>query len=76
VSGAADLYRLLDKMDIDEDEVESASITGWVMEQIAKVPEVGDTFVMENWQVTVTATDERRVSEIRVHKTETEEDDE
>ena len=76
VSGSADLYRLLDKMDIDEDEVESASITGWVMEQIAKVPEVGDTFVMENWQVTVTATDERRVSEIRVHKTETEEDDE
>ena len=76
VSGAADLYRLLDKMDIDEDEVESASITGWVMEQLGKVPEVGDTFVMENWQVTVTATDERRVSEIRVHKTETEEDDE
>ena len=76
VSGAADLYRLLDKMDIDEDEVESASITGWVMEQLGKVPEAGDTFVMENWQVTVTATDERRVSEIRVHKTETEEDDE
>ena len=76
VSGAADLYRLLDKMDIDEDEVESASITGWVMEQLGKVPEAGDCFVMGGWHVTVTATDERRVSEIRVHKTEAEEDDE
>jgi len=68
VSGSADLYRLLDKLELDEDAVESASITGWVMEQIAKVPEAGDTFVMENWQVTVTATDERRVREIRIHR--------
>ena len=75
VSGNADLYRLLDKMDIDEDAVESASITGWVMEQLEKVPDVGDSFVMCGWKVTVTATDERRVSEIRVEKLESEEED-
>ena len=71
VSGSADLYRLLDKMDIDEDHVESASVTGWVMEQLEKVPEAGDSFTMCGWKVTVTATDERRVQEIRVEKTET-----
>ena len=70
VSGNADLYRLLDKMDIDEDAVESASITGWVMEQLEKVPDVGDSFVMCGWKVTVTATDERRVQEIRVEQLE------
>ena len=68
VSGAADLYRLLDKLDIDEDEVESASITGWVMEQIDKVPEAGDSFVTEGWRVTVIGTEERRIKEIRVEK--------
>jgi len=75
VSGNADLYRLLDKMDIDEDAVESASITGWVMEQLEKVPDAGDTFEMCGWKVTITATDERRVSEIRVEKLESEEED-
>ncbi len=68
VSGNADLYRLLDKLGIDEDQVESASITGWVMERIDKVPETGDSFVSEGWRVTVTGTDERRVREIRVKK--------
>jgi len=76
VSGSADLYRLLDKMDIDEDGVDSASITGWVMEELGKVPNVGDSFVSEGWQVTVTGTDERRVQEIRVEKLESEEEDE
>ena len=70
------LYRLLDKMDIDEDGVDSASITGWVMEELGKVPDVGDSFVSEGWQVTVTGTDERRVQEIRVEKLESEEEDE
>ena len=74
VSGNADLYRLLDKMDIDEDAVESASITGWIMEQLEKVPDVGDSFVMCGWKVTVTATDERRVQEIRVERLENHEE--
>ena len=72
VSGSADLYRLLDKMDIDQDQVESASITGWVMEQLEKVPEAGNSFFAEGWKVTVTATDERRVREIRVEQPEAE----
>ena len=68
VSGSADLYRLLDKMGIDEDQVESASVTGWVMERIDKVPETGDSFLCDGWRVTVTATDERRIKEIRVEQ--------
>ncbi len=75
VSGNADLYRLLDKMDIDEDEVESASITGWVMEQLERVPEQGDNFEMDGWKVTITDTDERRVQEIRVEKLESDEEE-
>ena len=68
VSGGADLYRLLDRLGIDEDTVESASVTGWVMEQLDKVPRQGDRFEMCGWQITVTDTDERRVREIRVKR--------
>ena len=74
VSGNADLHRLLDKMDIDQDQVESASITGWVMEQLEKVPEQGDSFTMCGWKITVTGTDERRVKEIRVEQLENHEE--
>ena len=73
VSGNADLYRLLDKMDLDEDEVESASVTGWVMEQLERVPQPGDRFTMDGWEITVLSTEERRVREIRVHKLEPQE---
>ena len=68
VSGSADLYRLLDKLGIDEDAVESASVTGWIMERLDKVPLQGDRFEMDGWRITVTGTDERRVKEIRVEQ--------
>ena len=44
------------------------------MEQLEKVPDVGDSFVMCGWKVTVTATDERRVQEIRVEQLENHEE--
>jgi CBS domain containing-hemolysin-like protein len=38
------------------------------MERIDKVPETGDSFLCDGWRVTVTATDERRIKEIRVEQ--------
>jgi CBS domain containing-hemolysin-like protein len=38
------------------------------------VPEQGDSFTMCGWKVTVTATDERRVQEIRVERLENHEE--
>ena len=70
VSGGADLYRMLDRLGLDGRQVESASVTGWVMERLGRVPEPGDTFTEGPWRITVTAADERRVRQLRVEKAE------
>ena len=45
---------------------EAATISGWVMEQVGRVPEMGDHFQAEGLDVTVTQVEHRRVLEIRV----------
>lgn len=45
---------------------DSNTVSGWVMEEVGRVPEEGDRFVYENLDVTVTKVDHRRVLEIRV----------
>lgn len=47
-------------------ECEANTVSGWVMEQIGRVPEEGDNFVSDGLDVTVTRVDHRRVLEIRV----------
>ena len=58
-------------------ECEANTVSGWVMEQIGRVPEEGDNFVADGLDVTVTRVDHRRVLEIKVvvlpEKEETEE---
>ena len=46
----------------------SATVSGFVMEQLARVPEQGDRFEFENLSITVTKMDIRRVSEVRVSR--------
>lgn len=45
---------------------EANTVSGWVMEQIGRVPEEGDRFQADALDVTVTKVDHRRVLEIRV----------
>ena len=59
-----------------EIESESVSLGGWVMEQLGKIPEVGDAFPYEDLQVTVTETDGNRVTFVTVCRTETSVSDE
>ena len=47
-------------------ESENVSIGGWVSEMIGKVPEEGDSFEYENLMIFVKATENHRVSEIKV----------
>ena len=44
----------------------AATVSGWVLEQVGKVPEEGDHFQAEGLDVTVTRVEHRRVLEIRV----------
>ena len=49
-----------------EEEAESVSLGGWVMEQLGKVPEEGDAFTYEELEITVTETDFHRVAFVTV----------
>lgn len=48
------------------DEIDEASVGGWVMSELDKIPEEGDEFSYRNVDVLVTKTDARRVVEIEV----------
>ena len=47
-------------------ESENISVGGWVMEELGKIPEVGDTFTFEDLDITVTETEFQRVLFINV----------
>ena len=44
----------------------AATVSGWVLEQVGRVPEAGDRFQAEGLDVTVTKVEHRRVLEIQV----------
>ncbi|MBS7299235.1 MAG: HlyC/CorC family transporter [Eubacteriales bacterium] len=65
VRAVANCEKLFELFDIEE-EPESTTVGGWVMEMLGKVPDQGDSFKYENLTVTVTKTEENRVREVVV----------
>ena len=59
---SADLYDLFEL----RGECDASTVSGWVMEQIGRVPAEGDRFRAEGLDVTVTRVEQRRALEIRV----------
>lgn len=74
ISCSADLTDLFDLFSI-KGECDANTISGWVMEQIGRIPEEGDRFQSDGLDVTVTKVDHRRVLEIRVEVLPEPEDD-
>ena len=66
ISCSASLDDLFDRFSVRAVDIDSASISGWVLEQLGRVPVEGDHFTYENLDVTVTRVDHRRILEIRV----------
>ena len=66
ISCSASLDDLFDRFSLRAVDIDSASISGWVLEQLGRVPVEGDHFNYENLDVTVTRVDHRRILEIRV----------
>ncbi len=49
-----------------DEEIDSVSVGGWVMEQLGKIPEKNDAFESGHLSVVVTETDSHRVTQIKV----------
>ncbi len=66
IACSADLDDMYDLFQV-KGTCDAATVSGWVMEQVGRVPEVGDHFQAEGLDVSVTRVEHRRVLEIRVH---------
>lgn len=67
IAGRTNLEDMFDEFDINKQNIEydSNTVSGWIMEQMSKIPKVGDSFLFENVQFTVTKTDHRHVLEVK-----------
>jgi len=65
IACSADLDDMYDLFQV-KGTCDAATVSGWVLEQVGRVPEVGDRFQAEGLDVTVTQVEHRRVLEIRV----------
>ncbi len=66
ISCTANLEDLFERFDLAEGDFDCTTVSGWVITEVGRLPEVGDRFVYQNLDVTVTKVENRRVLEIRV----------
>ena len=75
VNGNAPLLDVFEYMNVDiKEEFESSSVGGWVTEQMEKIPVAGESFDYLNLHITVTRSTQKRVAEVKIAVTETEEE--
>ena len=67
VSCSATLHDLYDLFSLRGD-CEASTVSGWVIECMSRLPEVGNQFQSEGLDVTITKVDQRRVLEIQVSR--------
>ena len=65
VLGNANVDKLLELLGYDE-ETEAVTVNGWIMNELQKLPEKGDSFRFHEWQITVMEMEERRVKSARI----------
>lgn len=64
------------ELEYNEEEANAATLNGWLMNQLGKVPELDDTYTYENYTFTVLNMDDKRVDKVRVVKNEESEESE
>lgn len=68
VSGSMDPEELFEELEMDIEEVPYATLSGWIMDELNKVPEEGDTFDSNGYRFTVETVDGMRVDTAVVEK--------
>ena len=68
VSGSMDPEELFEELEMNIEEVPYATLSGWIMDELDKVPEVGDTFDSDGYRFTVETVDGMRVDTAVIEK--------
>lgn len=66
VLGSTSVNDLCDYFDLGTIDSESATVGGWVIDMLGKVPDMGDELTYQNLQITVSRTEFRRITELKV----------
>lgn len=69
VSGSADPEEIFDILGINK-EIKFATVSGWVMDELDKIPEINDSFESDGFLITVTSIDGMRVETINIEQIE------
>ena len=75
IEGHTERENLNARLDV-ETEGDATTVGGWVMENLEKIPEIGDEFEAEGLRVRVTKADDKRVLEVYAERLEETEEDE
>lgn len=65
ISASASIDKMLEYFNIDK-EYNANTVSGFVTQELNRIPKEGDSFIYENLSITVTKTDTRRVLEVNV----------
>lgn len=76
VLGGTNVEELFELLEKEDEEMEVQTVSGWVMEELERVPEVGDGFEYQNLTVLVLAMDEKRVEKVQITVNEIPDEDE
>lgn len=66
VLGSTTVNDLAEHFDLGAIESDSATVGGWVIDMLGKVPNVGDELTVMNLHITVSKTEYRRITELKV----------
>ncbi len=66
VLGSTSVNDLSEFFELGDIESDSATVGGWVIDMLGKVPDMGDEATYENLQITVSKTEFRRITELKV----------
>ena len=70
VSGSMDPEELFEELELKIEDVPYATLSGWIMDELNKVPEAGDTFDCMGYKFTVESVDGMRVDTAVIEKLE------
>ena len=68
VLGGTTVNDFCDYFDLGTIESDSATVGGWVIDMLGKVPDMGDELTYQNLQISVDKTEFRRITELKVVK--------
>lgn len=65
VSGSANAEKVLSALEIEDDDTDASTMSGWIMTKLGRIPEKNDSVEYKGFTVTVTETDGKRADKLR-----------